>query len=530
MASAQERDGSREPVPFGDDVRGLGPEDEASNLNRRHVRGSMLLLAGRLLSLVFTVLTQIVIVRALSKADFGVFAYAFALQASGRVLLSLGQGRLLSRFMTTYEEKQDYGRMFGSMILAAGTIVVTSALLVASLLVFRGPLLGSLLDDRRAVDVLLILVFLAPLEALDQVFVSLFAVFSEPTAIFYRKYVVTPALRLGVVVVIAATHGSVYLLALGYVLTSVLGNLIYLVLLRTVLRERGIARRLRGTKITLPFREVFSFSLPTMTSELVFLATNLGSVVILGAYWGARQVADFRAVAPAARFNQVIYQTFVTMFLPMTARLHARDDHDGVRETYWHTSHVLAISTFPVFAMTTVFARTTTVTLFGERYATAAPVLLALSIGFYVSVALGFNTYVLQVYGRLRFLVLSNVGVALACLGLTFALTPSYGATGAAVANGSTLALQNVVNQLVLMRTLHRGREPMKYLMPYLVLGGATGVLVLVQILVDPGFVVALVVCGLVGLGVLRLTRHSLALVSMFPELRKVPALSPFIA
>ena len=75
-------------------------DGDASDLNRRHVRGSVLLLVGRLVSLVFTVLTQVVIVRALSKADFGVFAYAFALQAACRVLLSLGQGRVLSRFMS----------------------------------------------------------------------------------------------------------------------------------------------------------------------------------------------------------------------------------------------------------------------------------------------------------------------------------------------------------------------------------------------------------------------------------------------
>jgi O-antigen/teichoic acid export membrane protein len=520
MTSAEERDGPIKP----------GGDDDATTMERRHVRGSVLLLVGRLASLVFTVLTQIIIVRALSKADFGVFAYAFALAASFRVLLSLGQGRLLSRFMTTYQERHDYARMFGSMLLAVGTIVVTSTLLVLTLVIFHGPLLSQTFNDPRAVNVLLILVFLAPLEALDQVFVSLFAVFSQASAIFFRKYVVTPALRLVVVAFIALTHGSVYLLALGYVLTSVLGNLIYLVLLLRVLRERDLSRHLRRTNITVPYREVLTFSFPTMTSELVFLATNLGSVVILGAYWGSREVADFRAVAPAARMNQVVYQTFITMFLPMTSRLHARGDHDGVRETYWHTSHVLAISTFPVFAMTTVFARTTTVTLFGERYATSASVLLALSIGFYVSVAMGFNTYVLQVYGRLRFLVLSNVGVAVVCLGLTFALAPTYGAIGAAVANGATLAIQNVVNQVVLARTLHPGGDRLQYLMPYLVIVGATILLVVVRVTIDPGFVLALVACGLVGLVMLRLTRHSLALTTMFPELRRVPGLSPFVA
>jgi len=502
---------------------------DASKMNKRHVRGSMLLLIGRLLSLVFTVATQVVIVRALSKADYGVFAYAFTLTASGRILLSLGQGKLLSRFMSTYEEKKDYARMFGAMILAGATIAVTSTVLLGSLSLFARPILGAAFDEPSAVRVLLVLMFLAPLEALDQVFVSLFAVFSKPTSIFFRKYIITPSLRLGVVLLIALTTKDVQQLAVGYVLTSAIGIGIYVLLLRRVLRERGIAHHLRRDNIIIPFREVFSFSIPTLTSELVFIATNLGSVLILGSFWGARQVADFRAVLPAARLNQVVYQTFVTMFLPMTARLHARDDHDGVRDTYWHTSHFLAVSTFPVFVMTSVFAHATTVTLFGQRYGSAASVLLALSIGYYVSIALGFNTYVLQVYGKLRFLVFSNVGVAVVSLGLAFALTPRYGAAGAAIANGATMAGQNIVNQIVLGRTMKVSGHRMKFLQPYLVIAVVMVPLILLELVFRPGFIIAAAACALGGLAVLRLTRHALELTTMFPELRKIPLLGYFV-
>src|SRR5205823_2946461 len=81
---------------------------DAARLNKRNVRGSTLLLVGRLVSLLFTVVTQVVIVRSLSKSDYGAFALAFTLTAAGRVLLSLGQGRLLSRFLAKYEEERDY--------------------------------------------------------------------------------------------------------------------------------------------------------------------------------------------------------------------------------------------------------------------------------------------------------------------------------------------------------------------------------------------------------------------------------------
>jgi O-antigen/teichoic acid export membrane protein len=516
MASAESEDGR-------DDV-------QAARLNKRNMRGSMLLLVGRIVSLVFTTVTQIIIVRALSKTDYGVFAYAFTLTAAGRIVMSLGQGRLLSRFMAKYEEEKDYARMFGAILMAVGAILVTATVLLGSMAIGLAPLIGKSFDNPSTTGVLLALMFLAPLSAMDQVFVSIFAVFSKPTAIFFRKYLLTPALQLGVVMFIAYTDGTVAALAIGYVLTSAFGIVIYFWLFFSVMRERGIPFRLGRDKVIFPFREVFSFSIPTLTTELVYLVTNTGSVIILGHFHGSRALANFRAVLPAARLNQVVNQTFVTMFLPMTARLHTRGDHDGVRETYWHSSHFQAVSTFPIMIMTTVFARDTTVALFGHRYANASWVLLSLAVGYYVSIALGFNTYVLQVYGKLKFLVYSNLGVCVASLALAFALSPRYGATGAAIANGAVMAAQNVVNQIALIRVIGWGPEPMRYIRPYIVLTAGLLVLVAVRFALNPGLILAIAVSAVVSLVMLRLTRHSLELFSMFPELRKLKPLRLLMA
>lgn len=504
----------------------------ATQMGRAHARGSVLLLVGRLLSLGFTVTTQVVVIRALSKADYGVFAYALVLVAAGRVLLSLGQGKLLSRFMSKYEEERDYPRMFGSMLLAVGTITTTSTLLLGTLAFAAGPLLSSSFDDPRAVDVFLVLMFLAPMEALDQVFVSLFAVFSNPRAIFFRKYLLTPGLRLAVVLAIAVLDGTVLQLASGYVLTSLLGLVIYLLLLIQVLRGRGYLRHLHLRRVVLPFREVFSFSVPTLTSELVFLATNMGSVVILGAYWAAAQVAEFRAVIPAARLNQVVYQTFLTLFLPMAARLFARGDRAGLRDAYWQSSITLAVFTFPVFALTGPFAAVTTVTLFGSRYESSGVILMVLAVGYYVSVSLGFNVYVLQVYGRLRFLVVSNICVAAANLGLAFALIPHYGALGAAASNATTMVCQNIVNQVVLNKTMRVGGEHTtgaSRVRPYLIICAVTGGLGVIAAVLNPNFFVALAVSLVGSVVVLRLNRVALDLANTFPELMRVPVLRSII-
>ncbi len=98
--------------------------------------------------------------------------------------------------MAGYEEQRDYPRMFGAMFLAVGTIAVTSVLSIGALYLFSDALIGSAVDSQDAVKLVLVLVFLSPIEAMDQVFVSLFAVFSKPGAIFFRKYLLAPGMRL----------------------------------------------------------------------------------------------------------------------------------------------------------------------------------------------------------------------------------------------------------------------------------------------------------------------------------------------
>lgn len=495
----------------------------ATSMRRSQVRGSSLLLVGRILSLVLTTATQVVIVRALSKTDYGAFAYAFALAGSGQMLLSLGQGRLLSRFMSTYDEQRDYGRMFGAMLLSVATIAVTSTLTIAALYLFTDTLIVSIVHDPKAASLVLIMVFIAPLEALDMVFVALFAVFSKARAIFVRKYLLAPGLRLTVVLLLLALNASVTFLAVGYVLAQLVGILIYMTLLVRALRERGLLQHFRLKSLTMPYKAVFGFSVPLLTAELVFLSMNVGGIIQLGFFKSVAEVANYRAVYPAARLNQAVWAVFVTLFLPMAARLFARNDIDGLRRNYWHTAVFVAVLTFPIFALTGPLAPDTAVLLFGAKYAESSTTLSLLALGYYFNVAMGFNAFTLQVCGRLRFLVGVNITVAILNIGLGFVLVPQLGAAGVALANLITLVTQNLLNQWALRRAIRTSWIDYKYVRCYLIIFGSGGALWAFQLLIRPNFVVA-VGAALVASAVVMLgSRSAMELSTTFPELQRVP-------
>ena len=52
------------------------------------------------------------------------------------------------------------------------------------------------------IALLLILIGLAPMQALDDLIAAMFAIFASPRSIFFRKYVLAPGLKLSVVLLL----------------------------------------------------------------------------------------------------------------------------------------------------------------------------------------------------------------------------------------------------------------------------------------------------------------------------------------
>jgi O-antigen/teichoic acid export membrane protein len=486
---------------------------------RKQIRGSSLLLAGRFLSLGINFGVQVLIVRYLTKADYGAFAYALSLVSFGSSLATFGLDRSITRFVPIYDERGEYRKLFGTIALAGGTVLSLGILTVVLVYSLQGLLAGSLVSDDRAVSVLLILIILSPLQALDGLLMGMFSVFSKPRAIFFRKYVLTPGLRLTVVLLLVLGNQSVLFLAAGYVATAAFGVALYLVMLQRMLRSEGLLDRL-GDGIQVPAREVLGFTIPLLTSDLVYVAMNTSDVVLLGHFGTSSDVAAFRVVGPAAHLNQLVMTSFTLLFTPLAARMFARNDREGINQLYWQTAIWIAVLSFPLFALTFSLADPVTVTLFGDRYESSAVYLTLLSLGYYFNAALGFNGLTLKVFGRLRYIVTINILAALVNLGLNIILIPRYGPLGAAIGTMSTLIAHNILKQTGL-RMIGIGLFRRADMVVYLAIAGAAGGLLAFQLLFSPPALLAFAVAALASLLVVGLSRRSLRAAQTFPELMR---------
>ncbi|MGH3928144.1 MAG: oligosaccharide flippase family protein, partial [Pseudonocardiaceae bacterium] len=206
--------------------------DGASRLDGRsasakQIRGSSILLVGRFLSMAANFGIGVLTVRYLTKSDYGAFAYALSIVTLGETVVTLGLDRAITRFVPIYEEREEYSKLWGTLVMVVGVVGGLGLGMCLLTVGLQNWIAGTLITERQVVSLLTILIVLSPVQALDGVLIGMFSVFSKPSAIFFRRHVLGPALKLTVVLLLVLGHAGVEFLAAGYVLAGVTGVAIY---------------------------------------------------------------------------------------------------------------------------------------------------------------------------------------------------------------------------------------------------------------------------------------------------------------
>jgi O-antigen/teichoic acid export membrane protein len=479
-------------------------------------------LVGRVIAMATNFAVQVLIVRYLSKSDFGAFAYAMSLVSLGSSLAVFGMEKTVTRFLPIYQEKGEYPKLFGTFVLIVSTVLSLSFFLVLLVFGLRGWLADSYVKDPQSVSLLLLLIFLVPIQALNSVLVGMLAIFAKPSAIFFRRYVLGPGLKLAVVVLLIVFHSNAYFLSAGYVITGALGVALYIGILTQDLRRQNLGKHFNLKSLKFPVKEVFSFSTPLMTTNLVYMLRNQLVIILLAHFHSTVDVAAYRAVQPVADLNTTVIESFGLLFMPAMARLFARKDQQGINNLYWQNAVWITIISFPVFLMTFSLAKPLTLLLFGERYAQSSVIMALLGFGYYFNAALGFNADTLRVYGKLRYTVAIDVLAMVVSLGLNLLLIPRMGALGAAIGTCSTLVLYNILNHAGLKFATQINLFQWRYAKVYISIILGTVLLTVLQNWLSLPIYVGLFLAGLISLSVLLINRDVLNIQQTFPELLRI--------
>ncbi len=502
----------------------------ASEIVHKQIRGSSLLVTGRVLSVGLTSIAQIVLVRHLATHDYGAWTYALSVVILLESLSNFGFHEAITRFVPIYHQQRDYAKMFGTIVLAGSLVLLTGTLIIVAFYTWPHQLLALLHQQGPSLKSLFILIFLVPVDVLDQLLMGLFASLVNARAIFFRRYLLAPGLKFAAVLLLILLHRGVLFLAYAFVVAAAGGFLIYGVYLVRHLQRDGLLSHFRIRKIRVPAREVFSFTVPMMTSDLVAILNQAVVVLLLGYFYSMRDVAFYRVVLPAAAMNQLVTLASSLLYLPAAARLFACNDKEGLRDLYWRTTAWIAVLSFPILTATFCFARPLTIMLYGHRYADASQILAILSIGYYFDVVFGFNGLTMKALNKVGFIVGCNLGAAVTNITVNLFLIPRYGAVGAAIGTTTTFIAYAMLKQLALRSALGIRLLDRKYVTFYLLIATAFVALILIRAVALIHLFAAAVFAGVSIVAVLLMARKDLKIGEVFPEAARVPLMRRFVA
>jgi len=486
------------------------------------IRGSTLLLAGSFLGSGVDFLAQVLLVRYLTKSEFGAWSYALAIVALFASLAGFEMRQVVARFVPRYLERGETDKLRGAIKLAFGVILGLGGAIALVIIVAISAAGLRPTSDPEALRLLVIMSLLVPIQAIDSLFNGLFAAFGATRAIFLRQSVVAPGLRLAVVASLIASQADVTFLATAYMIATFAGMLLYVVAFRRLLRSAGALEPRGGPSSTIPAREMLFFAVPLLTSTLVWILMESSDAILLGFFFDAEAVANFRVVVPLARMNLLVAATFGVLYLSLAAKAYERGDRAELRDLYWRTTLWMTVLSFPILLLTVSFAPSVTTGLYGEEYRASAPILALLAVGYFFNTALGFNGVTLKVHNQLRYMVIVDISMAVVNVVVNLALIPLLGPIGAAVGTSATLILHNILKQIGLSRYTSIGAFHRPYARLYVVMVALSLSLVAFQALVPGNLVIACALSGGGGLILLWFARRSLDFAAMFPELRWV--------
>lgn len=489
--------------------------------------GSAILAVGKFSSVIFTLAIHLILIRSFSKDDFGAFSYAMSAVSVLSILVSLGMEQTVSRFASLYDEQGDNPRLSGLVLFYTAVVVSLGCASTAIFTLCVQSVESIARVDTTTALTLAALCVLGPLQAFDTMLMNLFATFARPKAVFVRRYVLAPVLRVVAVLTVVFTSHNITHVAIGYVLGSVIGIVVYGPVAWRMMREHGMFNRSNSAVFDVP--RWLSYTAGSLCSDLLIVLLFFSDVFMVGAIGDSQDVAALQAVGPIANGGLVVFYALIPIFLPSVTRLFHQRAFRKAEETYSQSTAWIVIFTLPVTIMTIGFAHTVNSTLFPSNYASSAAILAVAAAAQFFIASFGLTGLLLKAQSKLWLLAGANALVALLNIAANWFLIHVYGPLGAAVGSLVAVCLLSLMKVFLVRSQLSLNVLTAPVLKALLLASIAVCVAALIQYATSPPFVVCLGIGAALSLVALRLSKPFLRVGEVFPSLARKPFVRYFI-
>jgi O-antigen/teichoic acid export membrane protein len=393
-------------------------------------KGTFFLLISTLLLVALNFVSRVVIVRSISPNDWSTFSFGLTLSwvliAIGSLGLPSAVGRSLPYAASDAERRT----------IVHGTLWIGSAAALGSsvlLFVFAQPIGHSLGSPGITLGLQYFPIAVGSI-IVATLIASIFQGYEDvtPNALFLQ--IVSPALFvafLGVAIVLPRQWLSYQEALLAYALANVVTlALLVLYLLRRLPRHLPPGPRAPST---LP--RFLRFAAPLFVVGVMGTITGSADTLILGIFHPL-EVGTYTASLTLARLLPIGIAAAAYIFLPVASRFLRLGEPRSIGITYVTVTKWMILVSLPLFLLFFFLPSSSLEFVFGPNYTVIVVPLQVTVVGAFATTLLGPASTAQVAFGQTRLLATNAVVAGVADVVVAFALVPTYGYVGAAIAWG----------------------------------------------------------------------------------------------
>jgi len=433
-------------------------------------RGTLFLLVATIAYVGINFVSRVIVVRNTTPGEWNAFSLALTLAGVISALGTLGLPNAIARslpYATGDPARRSMVR--GTLVLSA-----VAGAVGAIGLFFAAPALGSALGSANLSPANLTLALqlfsvTIATSVVATVVASIFQGYEDVTPNGLFVQIINPALFVGFLVVYLALppRGLSY----GEALTAYAAANVASLALILVYMLRRLPRRLpAGVGDPKALRQLLTFAAPLFVVGVMSTLMGSGDTLVLGVYHSS-EVGTYSASLTLSRLLTVGMTAAAYIFLPVATRFHVRRQTGSVDLTYTTVTKWMILLSLPLFLVFFFVPSESLDFVYGISY-TAVTLPLDLTVfGAFVTTLLGPGPTVQVAFGRTRLLLYNAVAAGSIDVGLAFALVPTWGYVGAAVAWGTANAAYSALSiaEIAVLDRVHPFRQ--HFVLPLLVTG-----------------------------------------------------------
>jgi O-antigen/teichoic acid export membrane protein len=388
----------------------------------------------------------VLIIRLLSKEEFGLISLAYVIVNILAMISSLGMVNGVPRFLAKCRATDaDYD--FSGIASAALSISFVTSLFVSLLFFLSAETIATLLSKPGLAYVVRVFSVMIPAVVLISILTAIFRGIGQVKPKLMFQDVLPNTLRL-VFVLFVAVIGQHYV---GVIFAYVGSLLVAAILYFTYARER-LAGKLSFNLKPDGVNELLVFSFSLLGLSLIVLLMAQVAALVLGYLKPAEQVALYSAPLRLATMLQIPLQAMSFLYLPYATGLFASGKQHELQALYLRVTKWTCYVAMPVFLAFLFDPDFIVVLLFGAKYVDSAPILQVLAVGFFFNTLVGLNGQTLMSFGRTKEIIIATTSGLSINVILGILLVPGYGALGSAFSVAGGLFISNVIMSAYLVQ------------------------------------------------------------------------------